>query len=466
MKKLLLKYKLFLIYLFISVWAAPQSTVVNEVLHFPLILNRLFTVLSYLPFILFILWKVICDLKERKIVLSDILFYTLALYYVAVSIYRILNHMEVKENLYYSIIMFGSLAMCMQITAGKLPISNRDLIDNVIAVGIFLTLFRFTDRLVLRHYLAHPAINVNITTGVTALIIPLLFDACCEKEITKKQLLIRTLTLLASLVVIATTGSRSIFLLSILILIVMIVFRLKTGMIVKRILPVVFCSVVIVGAMAAMNIGEVRYSLYRETTLSFFSDKEDAPANNSGTTTTEPADNSGTTTTEPADNNGTTTTEPPAEVPPQNSGNVNHVQDSANQQTNRSDKMRSDLVKMGIEQIKLNPLFGTGDVEYPYGINETYAPMQSSHNFIIESLICYGAVGTALLLMLLASLVFETKLIKRAGVFHDMFALIMTMAFFFGFGMVQPIVYNYLVTPLFAWIFAYYKQSINGMEMK
>ena len=363
MKQKFLKYRLFLIFLFISIWAALQSTDVNQALHLPLMLTRLPTLLSYLPFILFILWKVICDLKERKIVLSDILYYAFGLYYVAVSVYRILNHMEVKENLYYSIIMFGSLAMCMQITAGRLSISNRDLIDNVIAVGIFVVLFRFTDRLVLQHYLAHPAINVNITTGVTALIIPFLFDACCEKEITKKQLLIRTLTLLASLVVIATTGSRSIFLLSILILIVMIVFRLKTGMIVKRILPVVFCSVVIVGAMAAMDIGDVRYSLYRETTLSFFSDKED----------------------EPADNSGTTTTEPPVEVPPQNSGNVNQVQDSANQQTNRSDQMRSDLVKMGIEQIKLNPLFGTGDVEYRYRINETYAPMQSSHNFIIES---------------------------------------------------------------------------------
>lgn len=438
MKKIILKYKLFLIFLFISVLASLQSTSLNSVLHIPLPLCRVFTALTYLPFILFILWKLICDIKERKFGLSNILFYAFALYYAVITVFRFFNHMEIKENLYYSVILFGSLSMCMQIVAGRLPVSSRDMVSNFTAIAIYMVLFRLINRLILQDYIYPPPININLTSGVSALLIPVLLDACCKKEISKKELWICSLTVVASLVVIGTTGSRAIFMLTLPVLAVMTVSKIKTGMVVKRILPIILASVVIVGAMAVLDIGRVRYSLYRETTIHFFVDK--APSGGSTDTPDTPDDT--------------------------DESHINSTQSMAIEQTNNSDNMRAVLVNWGINQIKQNFLFGTGDVEYVYHITETYAVMQSSHNFLIESLICYGAVGTVLLLALFASLIFETKFFRRKGVFHDLFCLIVTMAFFFAFGMVQPIIYSYIMAPVFAWILAYYTQRINNLEMK
>jgi len=126
-------------------------------------------------------------------------------------------------------------------------------------------------------------------------------------------------------------------------------------------------------------------------------------------------------------------------------------------QIGRSDAMRSELMKQGIAEVWKNPIFGTGNLYYTYDLG--YKTMeQTAHNFIIESLVCYGIVGTVMIALLLLAILrqcgfFRKECIKNWRIWAS---IILVSLYYFAFGMVQPSVFNTLVCPVFFVAITYY----------
>jgi O-antigen ligase len=127
---------------------------------------------------------------------------------------------------------------------------------------------------------------------------------------------------------------------------------------------------------------------------------------------------------------------------------------AAQEQIEASNWMRKLLVQKGLEEVEANPWFGTGNVVYFYRLGENNIVRQSSHNFLIEAIICYGLVGLAMIAALFVTLLIEAKLFAKRVLrrWNDVVTLLLTMAFFFAFGMVQPTVFDVLMCPLFLMI--------------
>jgi len=422
--KIIRKNKVFFIFLFITFWTALCSSGVNRTIALPMWFNRIGTLLAYSPLLLSMLWKLVCDIRKKRFTGINIVYYIFAAYYAVLTGYRLINGSEFKESIYWTISLFGSVALYLQIYYGDIKITRREYATNFIAIGIYMVLFRLVHSLVGKHILVAAPINPNITTGVVALLVPFLVDILCDPQASKKQMWMSGLTLSACLVVIATAGSRAIFLLTAMVVAALLGCRVWRYKNLRRVAASCLLSVLVVASMMAVNVGNVRYAVYRQINISFL-------LPNAGMS--DP-------------------------IEPDESDPDKDTQDAAQQQINNSDAMRSDLIQMGLEQIEQNLWFGTGDVEYPYAMAEDYIPNQSSHNFIIETIICYGLIGSILLIVLLVLLVLTTHIAKKpwSADWRIRISLMLTALFFFGLGMVEPTVYNKIMCPTFVMLMAGY----------
>ena len=86
---------------------------------------------------------------------------------------------------------------------------------------------------------------------------------------------------------------------------------------------------------------------------------------------------------------------------------------------------------------------GTGTVFFKVVIGE-FEFNQSSHNFILETLDCFGLIGLGQLLVLFAV---TFKMIPKRNSCLSYF-IITTLAFF-GYALVQPLLYNPLTFPAY-----------------
>lgn len=104
-----------------------------------------------------------------------------------------------------------------------------------------------------------------------------------------------------------------------------------------------------------------------------------------------------------------------------------------------SDAGRGDLITMSIDSIKRDPLIGEGQVYFPLETSE--GPMEyAAHNFVLEHLNAYGAIGFIFyaLLFLLMLLPGAGRLLPRQeGSVYNHVALLAT-ATVFAFSLVQP----------------------------
>ena len=121
------------------------------------------------------------------------------------------------------------------------------------------------------------------------------------------------------------------------------------------------------------------------------------------------------------------------------------------EQLGSSDRMRGHLMQYSIAQVKLNPWFGTGDVKYYYQITEEYGFLQSSHNFIIEALNCYGIFGLVFVVLLFTAIILDTGLFRKqlARDWQYRIAMLMAVGVYLAMGFVQPVVFDCLVCLVF-----------------
>ena len=116
--------------------------------------------------------------------------------------------------------------------------------------------------------------------------------------------------------------------------------------------------------------------------------------------------------------------------------------------------MRKQLMLQGIEEIKKNPFWGTGNTFYTYG---DITSKQSSHNFLIETGACYGLIGLILLMLLLMLLlIFSFRQSSRNSYVY--FSLKMTFVSFFTISLVQPIMYSPATLPVFMLLILFFQK--------
>lgn len=463
MKKLQSKM-FFLFFAYLGILTTFRSTYVMEVIPISMTLSRILTVAVYVPFVLAAVYKLFTDARDIKGAfkkVSNWIFYTFALYYLALCVYRYANQMEVKENLYYSIIFFGAIAIFMLLQEGKLRLSKQELEKNLLWIAVFFIVYRLAYVLIGQHFFERSPINVNLNTGVLALLLPFLGNRLTDPAQEKKKTAVLWCIVTASIAVIATTGARALFLLTMMNVAAMLVIALIRRKGVLRMVTAIAAGVAIVVSLAVLNVGEVRYNVYRQTGIDFSAIRntfEVKKPTQTAAVTTPSANPTQAPTEAPT---APAVTEQPTDAPIGQSPEQD--KEAAKEQTYYSDLMRRHLVQFGIKKAKENPWFGNGDVMYWYQITEKYGFMQSAHNFLIEGIICYGIIGMTIIAALFISLLAEAKLFARIALrrWNYTAALGLTALFYFAFGFVQPTVFDMFICPLFVLTSA---ACLNGLK--
>ena len=415
------KYGIFLLFIDIILWTTMASTPLTEQLGTPVILLQIFSALLYFPFGVIILWKLVQDLRDlRKNWLNGI-YYLFAAYYCVLTVIRFINGMEAKESIYYAVVIIGSLALYLQIHDGRLAMDREAYSLNFRWILIFMIGYKIiatilaTGAFGIPRIIGNPPVNNLYSTSVLTILLPFMVDSLRKQK--ENKITVEAILLYLAIILMATCLSRAIFFLSALVLAGLFVVKITDFVLVKRTAIVVLCAVLTVGVLAAADVGNVRYALYRE--IGLFG----APA-------VDPTD--------------------PSETVPDDKEDVY-------EQIERSDDMRSELLKLGIAEAGKNPLFGTGDLYYTYDLG--YKTMeQTAHNFLVEAIVSFGAVGTLMLAAILLLILKNCGLLAGAlrKNWQDRIYCMAAICYYFVFGLVQPSVFNTLLCPVFLVVLAYY----------
>ena len=414
MLRFLSRYKLLLGFVYLTVFTALGSTPMNEVLHFSGRANQIFALMLYMPFMAVICWKLFCDLKHFEKHIANLLYYVFGFYYIFLSAIRILYGMEVKENIYYSVVLFGAIALWLQLRDQRLKLANLALRENLTGILIYTIVVKVILTGLTGSLFSNEPLNNLYSTSVLVMLIPFMIAGLKEKEGRKNRLYPILLCLAAVLILIC--ASRAVVMLSIGVLVVTLAVYLRERRVLVKALVSIACAAAIVASLAAMDAGRVRYSLYREFGFVIGGQADENP-----------------------------------------SDDFDDDQLIAEDQTERSDSMRSDLVKLGLEEVRKNVFFGTGNLFYTYDLG--YKTMeQTAHNFIIESLVSFGLIGTLMIAAIVFFMVGGCGMFKKLTIcsFRNKISVLAVLFHYFAFGMVQPSVYNALLCPLYALLMAYY----------
>ena len=435
MIRLIKKYPLLLLYIYLSVWTSLASTPLTELFRPPLMLSRMYSLLLYVPFAVLILWKLVGDIRGFRKNAVNLIYYLFALYYGALCVYRFAAGMEVKESIYYSIVFFGSVALYCQIRDDRLHM-DRDLFGtNFIAILIFVCAYKIIASILCVGWfgrprlIGNPPINNLYSTSILVLLIPFLLDNLKSEKRKYSSVVWAVLTICLTLI--ALCASRAIVALAAGLFVVCAALHFADRDKLVKIVASVLCAVLIISVLAGMNAGRVRYALYREFGLF---------GSNQGAMDDTLPDEPGTT--------------DPTDVP----GSDGLLDaDDATAQIERSDAMRSTLMKEGIKQVKLNPLFGTGDLYYTQDLGYMKQNL-TPHNFLLETIVSYGLIGFVMIAALFVAILLETKILCKSLLtqWKRRIAVLMVFFYFFAFGMVQPSVYNSLLCPLFMLVISHF----------
>lgn len=438
MSKLLKKYWIALCFGVVTVFISLLATWTKEVITISPLFEKVATVLVYMPFIAAVLWKLMCDLKNFKTSIQrpiNMVYYGFAFYYVCISAYRFFISAEVKENLYYSIIFFGSIAIYMQLADRKISIEKEQLQKNIILISAMMAIARLVNYFLVGPIFASYPINMNIMTGLNIITIPFLVD--CHKNLSCKKYKIITLVLIAIILLeVLTSSARLMCTLVLVALFVQIIANFKNKKVFKRVLIACVCALLVITTMFVANVKNTRYAIYREfkfvKTIVMVID-EAMGTHMSG-----------------------------------NKLDEEQEMVEAIEQIQRSDSMRNDLMKMGIDEISKNPLIGTGNVTFLYPVGE-YEFQQSSHNFLLETLNCYGVIGLLFIIAFIVVALYNSKVFSRKnkGPWQNKASVLLTFAIFFAMGSLQPLVFNILLCPVFMMLFANFDMiAKENLEIK
>ena len=410
------KYIISFVFFFHLLFNVLCSHWFQEAFPLPLSILRIITILIYFPYLSVIVLKLVMDIKERSLFKGiNIIYYSFCAYYVLVSIWRLLKHNEVKESFYYFVVIVGALAFFIQVFNRKL-LSKECIIINATICTAILCIYRTVLLFMVNRTFSYLPINAIVFACVFLISIPFLVNNIDKDSRTQK--IVFSILLGLSIVFVLLSGSRASFYLLLLTLFAVAVFMIiKNRKALLRFFAVIFGSLIVVALLFAVNFSDVRKNIVREVWFLNTVVKVDEPVSGENEN----------------DND--------------NENDIEELIEQQNQQIDRSDTGRKELMIYGINEIKKNPVFGTGDVLYLQQMTDTYIANQSSHNFIIESLVSYGIIGTVLLMAVFG--VLFVKALKEIDIKHK-FYLILTAGVLLAFSCIQPLFFNAIVVfPLF-----------------
>lgn len=461
------KNAVFLLFVYFSIFQTLNSSWVTSVLHIPSAVSKIVTALVYLPFVLAVGYKALGDIKQIKTAFSKVsnwIYYALGVYYAAVTVWRLTTGREVQENLYFAIIFFGAVAMFMLLRDGHIRISKQELEKNLLYIAAFFIAYRLAYVLVGCYFFEKSPINVNLTTGIVAFLLPFVANMLTHTD--KKKSVFHWCVLCAGLAVVATSGSRALFALTGVTMAVMLAVLLFKRKGVLRFVTAMAVGCAIVVALMLANVGQVRYAVYRQTGVDFEALVDSFETRPPQLPTEAPTGAPTEAPTEaPTDAPSEAPTEEPTEMPTSTPVGVSPEQDktAAQEQIEASNWMRKRLTQRGIYEIEKNVLFGTGNVLYNYQLGPDYVVVQSSHNFVIEGLICFGAIGFVMIAALFIALLIEAKAFTKLALkkWNHTAVLWLSVGFYFAFGFVQPTVFDVFFCPLFLMLITAFRNAVN-----
>ena len=338
-------------------------------------------------------------------------YYLFALYYVAISVYRFCTGGEIKENLYYTLIFFGAVALFDLYQRKLFPFARSELNTDMYIFSGILVGYRIFYLLFIERILWHSPINEIALGACVLVLLPIAFHGLRNTHSIRAGL---PFGLLISGIcfVILTLGSRAVFAICGIGLIPLILSCIKNKRALLISLGGVACAIAVVIALFALNTGTVRYAVFRETQLAFLGDMiENSSAG---------------------------------------SENDSEVVDIAEGQISRSDHMRDNLAKYSLEQIRKNPWIGTGDVMFAHTYNQQTQTINAPpHNIFLQTLNCYGILGLLQVGLILICMLIKTGLFHfRDRKWEDRIGLLMLLAGFFGISLIQATAYDMLVLPI------------------
>lgn len=420
MLSVLKKYKLTFLFVYITLWTALASTPMNEVFHFPKIATQFFSLMLYVPFFLLILYKFVKDLQCFRLHGANILYYLFAIYYVILSGVRLLNGTEVKESIYYTVVLLGCFALFLMLSDGVIRMSPEQYQRDLFAIGAYIIVLKLLFVFLEGGFFSLPPVNNLYSTSMLVMLLPFMVCGFQKNKGLRGRLLWFAYWLSVALILVCS--SRAITLLAFAVLGVSFFLILDKHWNWLKFLSGLLCAVLLVSLLAACNVGLVRRSLYRGFGIVI--------GNTSDMQTGTPNDGI---------------------------EDEFEMQVNIDSQIDRSDSMRADLQKTGIAEIKKNPIFGTGDLYYTYDMG--YKTMeQTAHNFILECLVCYGALGLLMIGILLLLILIRCGFLQKPSrqSIAPAIGLLLVMLHYFALGFVQPSVFNTLLCPLFFILVAYY----------
>lgn len=424
MKKFLQKNYVWLFFTWLIIMLTVQSRWVVGALKTPSSILKIAALLTYLPFMVFALLKLISDIKARKKDLFTILYYGFAVYYVCISLYRLLTHGELKDSLYYTIVLLGTLALFCSVSQQKNQQASRHLADCACIFLSILLVYRLVFLLFVEKHITQSPVNEIAMGTALLLLLPIPFQQLRHRDFSVPGCIFYGLLIFGTVVVILSLGSRAVFFLLLVELIPLIVSCLKCKRAIFTGMIAFVCALAVLCVLFVCDTGRVRYNVYRQTGINFaklLPDISDSQKNSSDKDSSKKEE----------------------------SKKESQAQKNALSQIERSDAMREALTELSLEEVRKNPWIGTGTVLFPHRYNRGKQIIDApAHNIFLQTLNCYGVIGLVLLMALILTLVIKTGLFRlKEGHLSDRVSLFTVLVLYFGISLIQATAYDVLVMP-------------------
>jgi len=424
MKKFVAKNYVWLFFTWLIIMLTIQSRWIVGWLKPPSSILKVAALLTYVPFAVFALQKLISDIKTRKKDLFTILYYGFAAYYVGISIYRLFTHGELKDSLYYTIILFGTLSLFSIVFQQKNPEAIRQLTNCACIFQFILLVYRLLFLLFVEKIIKQSPVNEIAMGTALLLLLPISFEQLRNRDYSMPGCIFYGLLISGTVLVFLSLGSRAVFFLLLVELIPLVLTCIKCKRAIFTGLIAIVCALAMLCLLFVCDAGRVRYNVYRQTGIDFSVLLPVAPSSPSTSTDSETSNQS-------------------------NSSEQSEEQKIALSQIQRSDAMRKTLSKRSLKEFRKNPWIGTGTALFPHRYNQgrqiIHAP---AHNIFLQTLNCYGIIGLILLIALILTLIIKTRLFRlKEGRSIDRIYLFTVLILYFGISLIQATAYDVLVMP-------------------
>lgn len=337
----------------------------------------------YLMLAVFILVKLSKDFYSKSISLFSILLLIFLFYSVCIAMIRLICGEEIQHTIYCTLILIGSISIVNVVLKKykKNKIKIETIISDFINFGYIIVIFKLCFIIFLNEFFLYDMINVNKECCIMLMLIPCSFLGYLIYE--RKKYMIGILLFSAMVIY---SGSRVGMFLWFLELVMIGFLFVKHDFKIYKMMLCVFFFVLIISGLLIFDIGNIQHYFSRATGAFFL--------------------------------------------------NTSLAID-VESQTSRSDFGRFELYDWGYTEFLKSPIIGTGVVYFSQTIDGMGEYIQSSHNFVLEILDCFGLLGLVQVIMLFIAMFLQ---IPRDNGGKSYF-MIVSFAFF-GYAIFQPFLYD------------------------